>query len=300
MKRDTQQFSINANHLLNALRAVMPLASRDAKELPHLTQVRWVLSTVQLELSATDGHALGRVVAPLEHSEADGLNFCVQTSFLPTLTKALSRVKDEQRRELVVDFVVSRFRIEVAIADWGVVIPNAAEQLLFPDIEKCIPIPSTSHRTAVTTYGVNPSLLARVMKAASKITVSVQHTAPESPLSPIRFDVVDGEGALAGTYVVMPMRMGEADEAPSAQSELAGTQREPKDDKAPSLSRVKEASVEGAVEDFLKTIPKDTTVTISGTTNGKKRPPVTVQGKGPAKAAKPAKAKAPKPKARKR
>jgi DNA polymerase III sliding clamp (beta) subunit (PCNA family) len=208
MTGDTH-FSLNAEALLNAIHAALPLASKD-EEMPHLTAVRFLVSSTKqnAELQATDGKALARVIVPMDECTQQDVAFSLQTAFFPTLLKALARISFENRQRLDVRFVITSHRIKVTIGDTALALPNIAEQLVFPDVEKVIPVPPTNARTVVTTCCVDPVLLARAMKAASYVSSCLSWFSPATALNPIRFDAVDGVGGLSATYVVMPMKLG--------------------------------------------------------------------------------------------
>jgi hypothetical protein len=199
-------FDINAQRLLSAIKATLPLASDDEKR-PHLTVVRFYIRGDNAEVSATNGHALAKVIAPLESGPMRDFEFQVQKGVVPMLLKALAQLDGEQREKTDVRITVGKHRIKAVIGDIDVTLPNISEQLLFPDIEKAIPLPPTGATSSVTTFGVDPSLLAKVMGAAAHIGSESVWSSPESPQSGIRFDVLGGEGGLAGTYVVMPLKL---------------------------------------------------------------------------------------------
>lgn len=233
MKAEEIRFEIVGSKLLGALRATLPLASKD-DERGHLMQVRFNVERDVVEISATDGHALARVIAQLDSADAP-VSFGLHTTFAPTIIKALARVDGENLKNLAVEFSVGTHRVRVRIGDTTVVVPNVSEQLSFPEIERIIPRQHEATRTTVTTFGVGPALMKRVMGAAAHISATLVWSSPASPTDPIRFDAVDGIGGLAGTFVVMPMRLsvyepsedGDAGENGDTQTIVPGTERAP-------------------------------------------------------------------------
>jgi DNA polymerase III sliding clamp (beta) subunit (PCNA family) len=203
---EANQFQIGAERLLNALKASFPLTSKSVEE-AHLTQVRFEVGPERVKLSATDGHAACNVFAPLEDQDpARDFSFCLQRSYAPLLIKMLSRINAEQRAQTVVEFTVTRFKIHVQAGDAQQTLPNSAEQLTFPAFESAIPERVSEALTSVTTFGVGPVLLARVMRAAAHVASDLIWRAPATPISPIRFDAVDSVGELSAIYIVMPMK----------------------------------------------------------------------------------------------
>lgn len=222
------RFAIKADNLLTSLQAILPLASRD-KNRADLMQIRFQVGLHTIEFHATDGRALGRVLAPLE--EGAPITFCMQVSYVPTLIKAVRRIGTKERETVTVSFSVTRHRVTARIGDTQLTLPNVAEQLAFPAVERVIPSDVRESLTAVTTFGVSPGLLARVMRAADHISSSVIWRSPASPKHAIRFDVVGGGGELAATYVVMPMDIGgvvleDGDAESDTQTTIAGTESE--------------------------------------------------------------------------
>jgi hypothetical protein len=214
---DKPKFTITAEKLLMVLQAVTPLASKD-KDRPHLTQLRFEAGVLDvsdgdaLQASATDGRALARVTVPLTSLTAPVV-FCVQATHVPTILRMLARLDSKRREELDVSIEVGRHQMRLTVADASVYLPRNEEQLSFPDIESAIPKPYTPGRGVAPRFGMSPTLMAKVMNAASHVASAVKWTAPETELHPTRLDIVEALGVgVTGTYIVAPMRIDLEDE----------------------------------------------------------------------------------------
>lgn len=210
--------SLTADRLLCALQAVTPFASKD-EERPHLTMVKFLLEphSELLTVEATNGHALARLQVPIESGEP--VSFGLMSTHVPTIEKVLSRLDPERRQTLAVDLTVDANRIRLTCAETDVFVPRSAIQLEFESTKRAIPALPLADDKVTTTFGVDPVLLGKSLRAAAHVADSLQWSVPRSPIDPIRLDVFGHRTCIEGLFIVMPMRLGakgaEDGEAPS-------------------------------------------------------------------------------------
>jgi len=205
--KDKPTISLIANRLLTLLKATRPLAGKD-KERPHLMMVRFVANSLTLEASATDGHTMGLLTAGVQAC-SEPVTFCIETAYLPMIEKLLSRLDQKERSEATVEIVVGKAKVQFKIQQSEVFAPKAPEQLEFPDTSRAVPERFVAGRYTAGTWGMNPELLARVLRCAGQAGIAVEFTAPETSLSPMRLDITENTAGYEGTFVVMPMRLDE-------------------------------------------------------------------------------------------
>lgn len=120
---------IIAEKLLCVLRAATPFCGKD-EERPHLTMLRFTAERKSLEVAATDGHCLAMLDVPLEGAEP--VVFCLLTTHVPMLVKALQRMDGEQRAELVVTITVGKTKVRFDVGETEIMVPKGEQQTEFP------------------------------------------------------------------------------------------------------------------------------------------------------------------------
>jgi hypothetical protein len=210
MSADKPTVTMNAEKLLSLLKATRPLAGTD-KEYPHFMLLRFQADKTTLGVSATDGHTFGTVSVGLELC-TEPVIWCIATEHVPLLEQLLSRLDAKERGDATVDLTIGRHKVQVTLQQSQIFVPKSEEQLEIPDHKRAIPEPYRPGQKTAGSWGLDPDLVARVMRCASRVANALEFTAPATVKSPMRIDIVENIAGYEGVFVVAPMNIDEEKE----------------------------------------------------------------------------------------
>ena len=202
--------TMNAEKLLCLLKALRPIAGTN-EEYPHYMLLRFEADRTTLKVSATDGHTFGEVSVGLEACTAPTI-WCIDTEHVPLVEQLLSRLDSKERGDATVDLMVGKHKVQVTLQQSQIFVPKTDEQLEIPDPKRVVPEPYRPGRKSAGSWGLDPDLVARVMRCASRVAVALEFTAPETAIAPMRIDIVENVAGYEGTFVIAPMNIDETKE----------------------------------------------------------------------------------------